>query len=77
MREACAKQEARRLPPPAAFPCRLKPTVPCGGNDGASQRPPCGRQFVMTTRTSNGHGLEQSTNADDRYHPLYVVGEHV
>src|SRR5215472_9382304 len=37
-RQVCVRhvqsKRQRRLPPPAAFPCRLKPTVPCGGNDG-------------------------------------------
>ena len=31
--------------------------------------------FIMTARTSDGHGLQQC--ASNRYHPLYVVGEHV
>src|SRR5215475_7279128 len=38
-RQVCVRhvqsKRQRRPPPPAAFPCRLKPTVPCGGNDGS------------------------------------------
>jgi len=33
--------------------------------------------FIMTARTSDGHCLQQCANAGNRYHPLYVVGEHV
>src|SRR5499427_9126993 len=34
MREARAKQEAKAAAAACRIPCRLKPTVPCGGNDG-------------------------------------------
>src|SRR3974390_1065026 len=36
-----------------------------------------GREFALTARTSGGHGLQQSANADDRYYPLHVIGEHI
>jgi len=35
MREARAKQEAKAAAAACRIPCRLKPTVPCGGDDGS------------------------------------------